>query len=57
MRHERISIRKIKTNIFETLLHRNCTVVPESEEKPQTEQQVHHHLDVHLYCGVCVAYK
>lgn len=31
--------------------------VPESDEKPLTKQQVSHHFDVHLCCGVRVAYK
>lgn len=40
-------------------LHRNNTAVPddESDEKPQTDQQVCRRHDVHLCCGVHFAYK
>lgn len=33
---------------------KNNAVVPKSDEKPLTKQQVSHHLQVHLSCGVRV---
>lgn len=60
MSHKSVSFSKLKLAIFLNLARRETTknnaVIPKSVKMPQTKQQVYRRLDVHLCCGVRVAY-